>query len=197
MLGGGTLPHRQLVPADGGGALCPTVSWFLLMVGGGTLPHHQLVPADGRGHSAPWLKELRGAPLYEPQQSVWTRGRGPPPLTCAVTWSLVQDDHVQPGDEVHPGPHRPRRQADGQAAAEGGGGGAEEEERQRQQAVLTAVPPQGEPQDGDPEEEGAAGQGATAAGPGTAGCCSPPQAGVELCGALWSSVEPQVQSALH
>ena len=119
--------------------------------------------------------------------------------------SVVQDDHVQPGNEVHPGPHRPRREADCQEAPEGGGGGAEEEERQCQQAVLTVVPPQGEPQDGDPEKEGAVGQGVAAAGPGTAECCyfhprallalSPTGFSLESEVLMWSSVEPQVQSA--
>lgn len=81
----------------------------------------------------------------------------------------VQDDCMQPGDEVHSRPDRQGWEAGSQEKEEGGGGGGKEEVGQRQQALITSLPAQREPQDGDPEEAGDSRQGAAARGPGMEG----------------------------
>lgn len=78
----------------------------------------------------------------------------------------IQDDRMQPGDEVYSGQDRQRRAAGSQEEKEGGGGGGQEEVGQRQQALLTPLQAQGEPENGDPEETSSSRQGAAARGPG-------------------------------
>lgn len=88
-------------------------------------------------------------------------------LTSKNLFSLnLQNDRLQPGDEIHPGQDREGREAGGEEEEEGGGGGAEAVAAERHQAHGAALQAQGAAEGGDPEEEGPAGQGATAASAG-------------------------------